>query len=215
MKKVQDHKVVAINSMATQHDSDRATQAPENAEERVSRLYNAEGGPLVGWLLDEARRRQMDLQSMARAVGVTYGYINQLRTGIRKTSQISHDFAAACAEFLGVPTVTVLLLAGYLTISDFAVCAESEELMLERAMRFIQDDPVMRSSIPVDLSQLCMNGKRVLALMYAEVSGKDVFQTHQLPEMVRWLQRAALEHDANSFAVSVSRDTSERFGSEN
>ena len=60
-----------------------------------------------------------------------------------------------------------------------------------------------------------MNGQRAVVMMYAEVSGKDVFQTHQLPEMVRWLQRAALEHDANSFAVSVSRDTSERFGSEN
>lgn len=211
MKKAQGDKAVTTNFMATQHGSERTTEVPESAEERVSRLYNAEGGPLVGWLLDEARRRQMDLQDMARAVGVTYGYINQLRTGIRKISQISHDFAAACAAFLGVPTVIVLVLSGYLTMSDFAVRATSEEVMLERAMRLIQDDPVVRSSIPVDLSLLCKNGKRAVAMMYAEVSGKDVFQFHQLPDMVRWLQRAALDHDENSFAaIAGHRDTSER-----
>lgn len=95
----------------------------ESAEGRVRRLYAHQGGPLIGWLWDEARRRGIELQQMAAELGVTYGYIHQLRTGIRRTSAISHDFAAACGEFLGVPTVVVLLLAGYLTMSDFAVRA--------------------------------------------------------------------------------------------
>jgi transcriptional regulator with XRE-family HTH domain len=183
---------------------------PESADERVSRLYNAEGGPLIGWLLDEAHRRQMELQEMARALGVTYGYINQLRTGIRKISQISKCFATACARFLSVPTVIILLISGSLTMSDFSVHAESEEVMLARAMGRIQDDPVIRSGIPVNLSDLCLDGKRAVAALYAEVSGKDVFQTHQLPDMVRWLQRAALDHDENLYAAaSGHRDTSE------
>jgi transcriptional regulator with XRE-family HTH domain len=187
---------------------------PESADQRVSRLYNAEGGPLIGWLLDEAHRRQMDLQDMARAVGVTYGYINQLRTGIRKSSQISKCFAIACARFLRVPTVIILLISGSLTMSDFSVHAESEEAMLERAMRLIQDDPVIRSGVPVNLSNLCLDGKKAVAALYAEVSGKDVFQTHQLPDMLRWLQRAALDHDENSFAAAAGhRDTSERLES--
>ncbi len=215
MKRVQGKKSAATNVRAIRLAPDRATQAPETAEERASRLYNSVGGPLIGWLLDEARRKQMDVQAMAREVGVTYGYINQLRTGLRKTSQISHDFAAACAEFLGVPTVVVLVLSGYLTMSDFAVRAEPEEDMLERAMRHIQDDQVFRSSIPVDLSRLCIEGRKAVALMYAQVSGKDVFQTHRLPEMVRWLQRAALEHDENSFAARAGhRDTSVRISGE-
>ena len=207
MKKAHGKKFAVVNSMVARQGT--AAEMPESAQERVSRLYKAEGGALIAWLQDEARRRQIDMQAMAREIGVTYGYINQLRTGFRKTSQISHDFAASCAEFLGVPTVVVLVLSGFLTMSDFAVRAEPEEVMLDRAMRFVQDDPVVRSSIPVDLSRLSTDAKRAVALMYAEVSGKDVFQTHRLPEMVRWLQRAALEHDENSFAaVAGHRDTS-------
>ena len=211
MKRAQGKKSVATNLMVTKSGPDRANDVPESAEERVSRLYTAEGGPLLNWLWDEARRRQLTIQDLAREVGVTSGYLHQLKTGFRKTSQISKPFASAVAEYLGVPTVVVLILSGYLTMSDFAVRAESEDVMLERAMRLIQDDPVMRSSIPVDLSQLSVDAKRAVALMYEEVSGKDVFQTHGLPDMVRWLQRAALEHDENSFAAAQGhRDTSAR-----
>jgi transcriptional regulator with XRE-family HTH domain len=209
MKKVQRKMTVATNLMVARLGQDMETEVPESAEERVSRLYKADGGPLVSLLIETAQGRKITLQDMAREVGVTYGYINQLRTGFRKTSQISHDFAAGCAEFLGIPTVAVLILGGFLTMSDFSVRAESEEVMLDRAMRLVQDDPVVRAGIPVDLSKLCIDGKRAVALLYAEVSGKDVFQAHRLPDMVRWLQRAVMEHDENSFAaVAGHQDTS-------
>ena len=215
MKRVQGKKTIATNVEAIRLAPTRAKEAPETADERVSRLYKTDGGALIAWLLDEARRRRMDLQTMAREVGVTYGYINHLRTGFREISQISHNFATAYAEFLGVPTVVVLVLSGYLSMSDFAVRSESEEDMLERAMRYMQDDPAVRSGIPVDLGQLGIEGKRAVALMYAQVSEKDIFQTHRLPQMVRWLQRAVLEHDENSFAaVAGHRDTSVRIPGE-
>ena len=57
---------------AAQEISNRAQ--PETAAERVSRLCAGQGGALVGWLCDEARRRGQELQAMAREVGVTYGY---------------------------------------------------------------------------------------------------------------------------------------------
>lgn len=188
-----------------------AQQTLETPEQRVQRLYGAQGGPLIGWLFDEARRREMDLQDMAREVGVTYGYINQLRTGIRKTCQISHDFASSCALFLGVPTVVVLLLSGYLTMSDFATRAESDDEAVERALRLMQDDPHIRAAVPVDFSRLCVEGKRAVVMLYGEVAGRDVFQARQLPEVVRWLQRAALMHEENEFeALAGHRDTSVR-----
>lgn len=214
MNKAQGNESNASSEIGAQAGSDKPNEMTESPEERVSRLYNAEEGPLIGWLMDEAHRRHMDLQEMARAVGVTYGYINQLRTGIRKTSQISHDFASACAEFLGVPTAVVLILSGYLTMSDFAVRAESEEVRVERALRFVQDDPVVKASIPIDLSKLCLDGKRAVALMYTEATGHDVFQTYQIPEILRSLQKAVLAHDENSFfAAAGHRDTSVRLES--
>ena len=148
---------------------------------------------------------------MAKECGVTYGYISQLRTGLRKTSQISHDFASACARFLGVPTVVVLLLSGFLTLSDFATRAETADEQVDRALRKMQDDPHIRASIPVDLSQLCAEGRRAVVMLYGEVAGRDVFEARQLPEVLRWLQRAALMHEENEFeALAGHRDTSVR-----
>jgi transcriptional regulator with XRE-family HTH domain len=120
----------------------------ESADDRVSRLYAHQGGPLIGWLWDEARRRGIELQQMAAELGVTYGYLHQLRSGVRRTSSISHDFAASCGEFLRVPTVVVLLLAGYLTMSDFCVRALSEEEVVEKAVREMLEDDHVRSSLP-------------------------------------------------------------------
>lgn len=183
----------------------------ESAGERVARLYAGEGGPLVQWLLDEARRRQIGLCDMAKEVGVTYGYIAQLRAGIRQSSQISRDFARACAAFLGVRPIVVMLVSGAIDMSDFALRAETEEEVTERALRRMQDDPHLRASVPVDLAQVNLEGKKALALLYADTSGQDVFGVRQLPDVVRWLQRAAMEHDENVFAAAAGhRDTSLR-----
>ena len=190
----------------------KEAEAPELREKRVQRLYRAQGGPLIGWLLDEAHRRDMNLQELARELGVTYGYISQLRTGVRNVSQVGKPFVLSCARFLGVaPAVAMLLSGGYLTISDFATRAESDEEGVERALRLMQDDPHIRTLIPVDLSQVCPEGKRALVMLYGEVAGRDVFQARQLPEVLRWLQRAALIHEENEFeALAGHRDTSER-----
>lgn len=115
----------------------KLSSVTESPEERVRRLYAHQGGPLIGWLYDEARRRGLDLQEMAMELGVTYGYISQLRSGIRRTSTISHDFARSCADFLGTVTLTVMFLAGSLTLKDLTVQAESEEQQLDRALRTI------------------------------------------------------------------------------
>ncbi|NML45931.1 hypothetical protein HHL11_19435 [Ramlibacter sp. G-1-2-2] len=173
----------------------------ESAEQRVRRLYAHQGGPLIGWLLDEARRRGIELQQMAAELGVTYGYVHQLRTGIRKTSSISKDFATACGAFLGAPTCVVLLLAGFLTMRDFAVRALSEEEVIEKAVRQMLDDSHVRSFLAVDVASLPLDAKRALVAMYAEVTGTDMFEWRELPNMLRWLQRAALVHDENEACV--------------
>jgi hypothetical protein len=44
--------------------------------------------------------------------------------------------------------------------------------------------------------------------MYAETSGQDVYGLQELPETVRWLQRAAVLHVENEFeAMAGHRDT--------
>lgn len=180
----------------------------ETAEQRVLRLYNAAGGPLLGWLTDEAHSRGLTHCELAAKLGVTYGYIAQLRNGRRQVNSISHGFATACARFLGVPTVVVFLLSGFLTMRDFAFTRESEEEILERAIRRVQSDPHIRAALPVDLALLPLDAQRAIALLYSESTGADVFRLSELPECARWLQRAAVIHDENEFAADAGhRDT--------
>lgn len=183
----------------------------ETKSERVERFYQEPGGALMGWMFDEARLRGMTLNEMAAALGVTYGYINQLRNGIRKTEDIAHDFCVACARYLGVPTIAIKIVAGVVRMSDFLHPTESEEDAVERAIRHIQDDPVIRQAVPVDLSALSFEAKKVVVLLYTETSSQDVFGLKELPAIVHWCQRAAVLHDDRTFeSMSGHRDTSER-----
>ncbi|MFN9709043.1 MAG: hypothetical protein ACK53K_07870 [Burkholderiales bacterium] len=185
----------------------RRTQAPsaipveESREERVSRLYASPGGPLIGWLFDECRRRSQEYRQMAACLGVTYGYINQLRSGLRQARHISDDFAVSCAHYLGVPPVIVKMVAGRIPMSDFVTPRESEEDALDRAMAQMLDDPVARRTLPADMRELSLSAKRALVAMYVESSGRDVLGIQQLPEMVRWLQRAVTIHDESEAEV--------------
>lgn len=202
------------NGQENQHGNLTASdgQTPETATERVTRLCRSKGGALIGWLLDDARRRQQESQDMAKELGVTSGYISQLRTGIRLPENISHEFAVACGRYLGVPAIVVKLISGSIRISDFGFPYESEEQVLDRALRAIQADPQLRSALPGELMALPLETKKMMVMMYAETSSQDVFGLHELPEMLRWLQRAAVNHCENEYeAMAGHRDTSEMY----
>lgn len=196
----------ALNS-STLADAHQASEVPEDRELRAERLYAAPGGPLIGWLFDECRRRGQEYRQMAQCLDVTYGYINQLRNGIRQTRHISDEFAENCARYLGVPPVVVKILAGRMPMSDFVHPQEPEEAALDRAMAQMLDDPVVRQTLPADLRGLSLDAKRALVAMYMDATGRDVLSLHHLPEMVRWVQRAALIHDESlGAAVRGHRD---------
>lgn len=169
----------------------------ETPKERVERLYAEDGGPLLGWLMDEAQLRGQLLNEMASALGVTYGYINQLRNGIRKVSHISNEFARSCANYLGVPTVVVKLVSGSISLSDFAWPAVDEDMVVERAFQRMLSDPNVRPSLPRNAHKLPVTAKRAMVMMYADITGVDIFGVRQLPDIVHWLQRAAIVHDGH------------------
>lgn len=181
----------------------------ETASERVARLYRSEGGALVGWLVDEARRREMAMQDMAQEVGVTVGYISQLRTGLRPTENISKEFARNCAEFLGVAPAVVMVVAGCIRLSDFSLPDVGEDALLDRTLQAALADPRLRAAFPEDLLSLSPDAKRALISMYSALSDKDLMGLSQLPESVRWLRRAAALHDDNVLDASVAPQGSE------
>lgn len=173
----------------------------ESNEQRVQRLYRSEGGPLLGWLEDEAHNRGQTLQQMSIELGVTYGYIAQLRNGTRSQQTISKTFAASCARYLGVPTVVVLLLSGFLTLRDFATQEVDEELQLNRELRKMMRDPQLMAVLgAADLLSLTVDSKRMLVSLYGELLGHDYLAGPLIPRMVGHLQRAAVMHNEQELA---------------
>ena len=166
----------------------------ESPSERVERLYKEKGDPLVAWLFDEGRLRGLEVSELARELNVTTGYLNQLRSGARKTEDLSHVMCESCARFLSVPPIAVKVVAGVIRLGDFLHPAESEEEAVERAIRHIQADPIIRQAIPVDLSALSLEAKKVVVLMYTETASQDVLGLKELPSIIHWLRGAALAH---------------------
>lgn len=174
-------------------DSATYTATAESNEQRVQRLYKSEGGPLLGWLEDEAQNRGQTLQEMSSELGVTYGYIAQLRSGKRSQQTISKNFAASCARYLGIPTVVVLLLSGFLTLRDFASQDMDEEAQLNRELRKMMKDPQLMLVLgAVDLLSLSVDSKRMLVSLCGELLGHDYMAGPLIPRMVGHLQRAAV-----------------------
>ena len=178
-------------------DTSKRSEPSETPNARVERLYAEDGGPLLGWLMDEAQLRGQLLNEMASALGVTYGYINQLRNGIRKVSHISNEFARSCANYLGVPTVVVKLVSGSISLSDFSWPALDEDMVVERAFKRMLTDPNVRPSLPRHAQKMPVAAKRAMVMMYADITGVDIFGVRQLPDIVHWLQRAAIVHDGH------------------
>ncbi|MDO8905953.1 hypothetical protein [Hydrogenophaga sp.] len=184
-----------------------ALENTETRESRVRRLYAAPGGPLMGWLFDEAMTRGHSHQELARHLKVTTGYLYQLRNTMRQVSHISQEFARSCACYLSVPTVVVMLISGQIRMSDFAWPVVPDEVQVERAFQRLANDPVVRVLLPEHLETLNFEARRALVLLYSEVSGHDFLALHQLPQTVQWLQRAAVLHDeSEAEAIRDHRD---------
>jgi len=176
-----------------------ALRSAETAEERVRRLYATQGGPLLSWLFDEARRRGQDLNHMARELGVTYGYVNQLRNGLRSAANVSPKFSGAAARYLGVPEVVVMIVCGRLGIASFIQPQLSEEPAVDRAICKMMDNARVKTVMPVDIAQLPLEARKAMVALYCETAGVDLFGLQTLPRAVQFLQHAAMQHELNVF----------------
>ena len=166
----------------------------ERHAQRMTRLFRDSAGPLVSWLLEEAQLQGHGERQLARALGVTVEYWKKLKASKIRADLASQAFFEACARYLGVPPVVCKLLAGNIRMTDFCY-RETEEQATERALRQMMQDPVVRALMPGDITSLDMRAKQALVLLYSEVSSADVLGGRQLPEIVHWLQRAALVCD--------------------
>lgn len=166
------------------------------------------GSMLLAALVQCANERRHQMQDLARELGVTYGYINQLRSGLRNTSQISDDFALACARYLGVPRLTVLMLAGRLTIDD---AFEPDRMLaneVPRALEYVTKDPEWGPLVTREVRAASCETQFLVVRLYESATGKkllpDRLNVQTLAEDLRRL-RIEMERRQKLFDAYVEK----------
>lgn len=136
------------------------------------------GGLLLAALIRCANDRRLQLNDMARELGVTYGYINQLRNGLRRIDQVSDDFAQGCANFLGIPRLTVLMLANRVTPKDLFESRDMMATEVGRAMEFICKDPKWGHLITPELRKCEIDSQYAIVRLFETATGKVLMDRH-------------------------------------
>jgi DnaJ domain len=123
---------------------------------------NRPGGLLIAALMQCAAERGLSLHDMAKAMGVRYWDLSQLRVGFRRPEALDDDFAAACAAFIDVPFHTVHMLAGLLDPEEALTSLALTPPDIAHALQILACEPE-ELVLPVD-----MNPQRPLQALSVE-----------------------------------------------
>ncbi|MBW4048806.1 MAG: helix-turn-helix transcriptional regulator [Proteobacteria bacterium] len=132
------------------------------------------GGLLMAALVRCAAERGQSISQLAEALGYSYPYINLLMSGLRKVDQVSDDFARACAVYLRVPRLAVLMMAGRLKPEDFFETQAFKAKAVESAMKLIEDDPVWAPLVTAELRTAKAESQYCLVKMYEAATSKKL-----------------------------------------
>jgi len=167
------------------------------------------GGLLLAALTACANERGHHFTQMAAELGVTYGYIAQLRNGNREVSQVSDDFALACAQYLVVPRMTVLMLAGRISPRDMF---ESQDLLaaeVTRAFTYVCSDPEWGPLVTAEARAGGLETHYGVIRLYEKATGKSLMpkalNLAQLSQEVAKLQELQASRKAAVSSASNAR----------
>lgn len=170
---------------------------------------DAPGGLLLAALSSCAVMRGHQLTQMAAELGVTYGYIAQLRNGHRDVSQISDDFATACAQYLMVPRMTVFMLAGRITAEDLFDTTDSAEREVSSAMSVLCADTDWGPMVTQELLRGSLASRYLLVRLYERATGKSLMSKavdmHDMAKEVAKLAEAQAARKAAGLIAPVAR----------
>lgn len=176
---------------------------------RLKRLYQHPGGPLVGWLLDDAEIRRHSKSALAERLGIDVDALNRLEGGLEPELLRDLGFLGRVSAYLGVPRITARLLSGDISIRDFSTRAESETQRIEREFARFLAVSDLRALVVDDPATLPLDFKRFLLDVHATHRELDWPELPQLPETLRWLKRAAVVHNGNDVAFGAPKDEGE------
>jgi len=129
------------------------------------------GARLLQLLFSEANMRGLQIRELASNLGVSAGYLHQLRTGLKPVPGISRQLSENIRVFLGVPRITVLLAAGIVQHEDFYADSDQMETYLLNAEEFIRSDPVYGPLVPTDFHDHSGDLRMLVIRLYENATG--------------------------------------------
>lgn len=177
------------NSVISNKNVVTLSEIPVNQEQAAPESRVRPGPLLLNALFDRAHKLGHNHVSMAMELGVTYGYLSQLHNGIRNIKTIGDDFSQVCADYLQLPRLQVLLMAGRVTPQDNFLDHDTYESDVTRAMNFIAMDNTWAPLISEELRKCSTDTLHGVVKMYEIATGKILM--HNRLEFIVLAERAA------------------------
>jgi len=167
-------------------------QVPRKAESRTAwNVPNPADPPLLRVLFKEANRRNHRLSDLAEALGCTYGYLAQIRSGRRGTT-LSEKRILACAKYLRTAPINILILAGIVRVDHFVTPEQSRSL--HENLMTIRDNPVCTAYFPESLFAAAPEVQQFVWNLFQECTDMGHEELRLMPMALALddMQRAAL-----------------------
>ena len=185
---------------------DRTEGQSEPPAQRLLRLHSHPAGPLIAWIFDDAGLRFHNATKLAHELCVTGEELRRLERGQAPELLRDRTFLAKAARYLGIPPITVRLLTGDISIREFATVVEQDDVVIEREFARFCANPQLRALVPDACDEPSLDYKRFLLDIHATHRDLDWPDLPRLPEILRWLQRAAVVHNASEVAAAAAND---------
>lgn len=159
------------------------------------------GGLLIAALVQCAAERGQSFTEMCCELGYSYPYLNLLMNGVRPVSQISDDFARACAAYLRVPHMSVLMMAGRISQADWMEPGLFAPQTIEPAFQVLMKDAAWGPLVTDELRAASLLSRYALVKLYEKAESKKL-----LPEIdVATLQADVQAMQAHILAAQAAR----------
>jgi transcriptional regulator with XRE-family HTH domain len=113
----------------------------------------------------------MQMKELAAELGVSYGYISQLRNGIKPISGLSESIVDAAAKFLGLPRIAVMIAADIVKPTDFYSETMDMEGLVDASLKVIQSDPEWGPRMDPEITRGNLRSKLFVVNLYEEATG--------------------------------------------
>src|SRR3546814_359844 len=121
---------------------------------------------------------------MCSRFGFSYPYYSQLRSGRRNVSGTADEFTLACAQYLGIPRLTVLALADLITPQDMYDSRDAITIHLPRAFEHVCTDPNWAHLATRNVRDSHPETQYLIVRLYEQMSGMQLLPQAVAPQQL-------------------------------